>query len=65
MRLAEGHSVSLSSVGKVKMEERKRSIAVDPDDVYPSKRQATAANGTLPRMDTEKEKDIEVCPAPS
>ncbi|GAB7347794.1 hypothetical protein MBLNU459_g5335t1 [Dothideomycetes sp. NU459] len=41
------------------MEERKRSIAVDSDDVYPSKRQATAVNGSLPRMDPDKEKDIE------
>lgn len=63
MRLAEGHSVSLPSVAKVKMEERKRSIAVDPEDVYPNKRQATAVNGTQPRMEPEKEKDLEVQPA--
>ncbi|KAL1302597.1 hypothetical protein AAFC00_002973 [Neodothiora populina] len=41
------------------MEDRKRSLAADPDESYPSKRQATT-NGTHIRMsDPDKEKDIE------
>lgn len=62
MKAAEGHIVSLAPSSKVKMEDRKRSLAVDADDAYPSKRHASSANGTHIRMsDTDKEKDIEVC----
>jgi len=42
------------------MEDRKRALIVDQDDTPPSKRQATTANGTLMRMEPEKEKEIEV-----
>lgn len=43
------------------MEDRKRSLIVDNDDaVQPSKRQATGANGAAPRMEPEKEKEVEV-----
>ena len=44
------------------MEERKRSLATDADDVSSSrKRLAKDENGQPMRMDMEKEKDVEVC----
>ena len=62
MKVAEGQTVSLSSTTRVKMDDRKRSLAVDPDDAYPSKRHASSSNGTHIRMsDPDKEKEIEVC----
>jgi len=42
------------------MEDRKRSLIADQDDTPPSKRQAMTVNGTLMRMEPEKEKEIEV-----
>ena len=46
---------------KVKMEDRKRSLAPDADDMAPSrKRLAKDENGQPMRMDAEKEKDVEV-----
>lgn len=46
MPLVEARSVSLSSAGLVKMEERKRPAAYDHDDSAPPlKRQATSVNG--------------------
>lgn len=46
MPLVEALSVSLSSAGLVKMEERKRPAAYDHDDSAPPlKRQATSVNG--------------------
>lgn len=50
----------------VKMEDRKRSLAPDADDLAPSrKRVAKDENGQPMRMDAEKEKDVEVCHHPS
>lgn len=49
----------------VKMEDRKRSLAPDVDDLAPSrKRVAKDENGQPMRMDAEKEKDVEVCTHP-
>lgn len=46
MPLVEARSVSLSSAGLVKMEERKRPASYDHDDSAPPlKRQATSVNG--------------------
>ena len=46
---------------KVKMEDRKRSLANDADDMAPSrKRLVKDENGQQMRMDAEKEKDVEV-----
>jgi E3 ubiquitin-protein ligase BRE1 len=46
----------------VKMEDRKRSLANDVDDLAPSrKRMVKDENGQQMRMDAEKEKEIEVC----
>lgn len=47
---------------KVKMDERKRSLASDPDELQPRKRTVKDENGQQMRMDAEKEKDIEVHP---
>lgn len=45
----------------VKMEDRKRSLANDVDDLAPSrKRMVKDENGQQMRMDAEKEKDVEV-----
>ncbi len=50
---------------KVKMEDRKRSLAKDAADDAPSrKRLVTDENGEQMRMDAEKEKEVEVCHAP-
>ena len=44
------------------MEDRKRSLAADPEDLAPSrKRLIKDENGQQMRMDAEKEKDVEVC----
>ena len=52
---------ALPSFDKVRMEERKRSLAVDADDLAPSrKRLVKDENGQAMRMDAEKEKDVEV-----
>ncbi len=46
---------------KVKMEDRKRSLAADVDDLGPSqKRLRKDENGQQMRMDAEKEKEVEV-----
>jgi len=53
--------VAIPSFDKVKMEERKRSLAPDVDDVTPSrKRLVKDENGQAMRMDADKEKDVEV-----
>ena len=47
------------------MEDRKRSLANDADDLAPSrKRLVKDENGQQMRMDAEKEKDVEVCILP-
>lgn len=45
---------------KPTMDDRKRSIQPDSDDIYPSKRHQTTQNAPQMRMDSEKEKDVEV-----
>ena len=56
---------AIPSFGTLKMEDRKRSLALDGEDLAPSrKRVLKDENGQAMRMDTEKEKDIEVCPNP-
>lgn len=52
----DAHSLTLPSLGKVKMEDRKRSIASDHDDLGPpTKRQAvnSGPNGTKSHADAE------------
>ena len=50
----------------VKMEERKRSLAPDAEDLALSrKRIVKDENGQQMRMDAEKEKDVEVCSPPT
>lgn len=60
MRLSDSQTGPVPSFSKTTMEERKRSLVADDDVAPPSKRQASAANGNLPRMEPEKEKDVEV-----
>lgn len=46
----------------VKMEDRKRSLAPDADDLAPTrKRVVKDENGQQMRMEAEKEKEVEVC----
>ncbi|TKA73479.1 hypothetical protein B0A55_05942, partial [Friedmanniomyces simplex] len=53
-------AVALPSHDKVKMDERKRSLAVDADDLAPRARKLLKdENGQPMRMDAEKEKDLE------
>ena len=62
MKPSQGQAFTVSPHDQIKMEERKRSLVIDHDDVtQPNKRQATTINGAPIRMDAEKEKDIEVC----
>ena len=61
MPSAEVESVAIPSYDKLKMEDRKRSLANDVDDLAPSrKRLVKDENGQAMRMDAEKEKDVEV-----
>ncbi len=54
-------AVALPSHDKLKMDERKRSLAVDADDLAPRARKLLKdENGQPMRMDAEKEKDLEV-----
>ncbi|KAK1808788.1 E3 ubiquitin-protein ligase bre1 [Friedmanniomyces endolithicus] len=53
-------AVALPSHDKLKMDERKRSLAVDADDLAPRARKLLKdENGQPMRMDAEKEKDLE------
>jgi E3 ubiquitin-protein ligase BRE1 len=53
------------SFDKIKMEDRKRSLVVDADDVAPSrKRLVKDEHGQQMRMNDDKEKDVEVCSSP-
>ena len=53
--------VALPSFDIVKMEDRKRSLAPDADDLVSSrKRVVKDEHGQQMRMDAEKEKDVEV-----
>lgn len=62
MPSAEVEPVAIPSYDKLKMEDRKRSLAHDGDDLAPrSKRLLKDENGQAMRMDAEKEKDVEVC----
>ena len=65
MPSAEVEPVAIPSYDKLKMDDRKRSLANDADDLAPSrKRLVKDENGQAMRMDAEKEKDVEVCPSP-
>lgn len=47
------------------MDDRKRALALDVDDLTPSrKRVAKDENGQQMRLDADKEKEIEVCGKP-
>ncbi|KAF2719562.1 BRE1-domain-containing protein [Polychaeton citri CBS 116435] len=51
---------ALPSLEKLKMDERKRSLAADVEDLAPSrKKQLRDENGQQMRMDAEKEKEVE------
>lgn len=58
-------SVPPPSFDTLKMEDRKRSLVGDPDEVAPSrKRLLKDEHGQQMRMDVEKEKDVEVGSSP-
>ena len=59
MRLSDTNNLSVPD-SKPKMDERKRSIAPDSDDFYPNKRHHSSHNAPQSRMDSDKEKDVEV-----
>lgn len=59
MRLQDTQNLSVHP-SKPKMDERKRSIAPDSDDYYPNKRHQTTQSLPASRMDSDKEKDVEV-----
>ncbi|KAK4543143.1 hypothetical protein LTR36_005921 [Oleoguttula mirabilis] len=60
MTTTQAAPVAIPSFDKVKMEERKRSLAPEADDLAPSrKRLLKDENGQAMRMDAEKEKDVE------
>ena len=62
MTTTQAPPVVLPSFDAVKMDERKRSLAPDADDLAPSrKRLVKDENGQAMRMDADKEKEIEVC----
>lgn len=46
---------------KFEMEDRKRSLAVDAEDIAPSRKRVKDENGATMRMSDEKEKEVEVC----
>ena len=59
----EAHPVIVSSLGSVKMEDRKRPAMADVDDpLPPAKRQATVTNGAKSQSDDSpwKTEDIQV-----
>lgn len=58
MTLSDTTNLSVPS-SRSTMDERKRSIQPDSDDIYPSKRHQTSQNAPQMRMDSEKEKDVE------
>lgn len=61
MTTTQGAHGAIPSFDKVKMEERKRSLVLDVDELAPSrKRLVKDENGQAMRMDAEKEKDVEV-----
>ena len=61
MTTTQAQPLAIPSFDKIKMEERKRSLALDADDLAPSrKRLVKDESGQAMRMDAEKEKDVEV-----
>lgn len=46
---------------RVKMDERKRSLAPDVDDQAPRPKRIKEENGNAPRMSAENEAQVEVC----
>jgi hypothetical protein len=64
MTLSDTTNLSVHN-SKPAMDERKRSIQPDSDDIYPSKRHQATQNVPQMRMDSEKEKDVEVRLAPA
>lgn len=56
---------ALPSLEKFEMEDRKRSLVVDADDVVPSRKRVKDENGATMRMSDDKEKEVEVCLYPS
>lgn len=53
--------VAVPSYDKLKMEDRKRSLVTDADDLAPSRKKLLKdENGQAMRMEADKEKDVEV-----
>ena len=52
---------ALPSLSKIEMEDRKRSLANDVDDLAPSRKRLRDENGATMRMSEHIEKDVEVC----
>lgn len=51
---------ALPSLTKLEMEDRKRSLVGDVDDLAPSRKRLRDENGATMRMSDDKEKDVEV-----
>lgn len=63
MTTTQAPPAALPSFDRVKMEERKRSLVPDADDLAQprAKRLVKDEHGQAMRMDAEKERDVEVC----
>ena len=54
------HYSALSSLSKSEMDDRKRSLVADVEDLAPSRKRLKDENGSVMRMDEQKERDVEV-----
>lgn len=54
------HYPALSSLTKSEMDDRKRSLIADVEDIAPSRKRLKDENGAVMRMDEQKERDVEV-----
>ena len=52
---------AVPSFDKIKMDERKRSLGPDAEDVVPRSKRMKDEHGNIMRMDDVNEKNIEVC----
>lgn len=61
MTATKAHLPALPSLHIIEMEDRKRSLVNDVDDLAPSRKRLKDENGGTMRMAEDKEKDVEVC----
>jgi E3 ubiquitin-protein ligase BRE1 len=52
---------AFSSHTKIEMEDRKRALISDVEDLAPSRKRIKDENGATMKMDDDKEKQVEVC----